>query len=222
MQFGFYTDSIIKFPPYENYTCNQHGYRTHEFNDWTNFCLVLGESNVFGIGVEDSKVFANILDQQVEEKIYNLGQPGASCEECVRILYSFGEIPPPKKVIMVWPYFLRRNYQSCDAVAPVRITGSKEIEYVKHIQHNTEKNDVASFLQQVFFVEHWCKWRQVECQHFLISEEDRKNLEKFGKVIERLYLHSFQNHAQDLGDDGGHFGRASHHAFAQYIKNSVF
>ena len=75
MQYGFYTNNIIKFGPYENYNCNAHGYRTHEFDDWSNYCLLLGESNVFGIDVPDGKTVSEQLELQVEEKVYNLGLP---------------------------------------------------------------------------------------------------------------------------------------------------
>jgi len=220
MQYGFYSNTLIRFPSYENYKCNDHGFRTHEFTDWSNYCLVLGESNVFGIDVPDGKTVSEVLEQTVDYKIYNLGQPGASCEECVRILYSFGETPAPKKVIMIWPYFLRRNYQDLDNI--VRITGSHNPEYTKHIVNNNPDMDIAHFLQQVFFVEQWCSWRRVECYHFLVSAENSIMLQSRGKTFDRLFLHSFENHARDISDTGGHFGSGSHRAFANYIKTSCF
>jgi hypothetical protein len=220
MQYGFYSNNIIKFGPYKNYTCNAHGYRTHEFDDWSNYCLLLGESNVFGIDVPNGKTVSEQLELQVKEKIYNLGLPGGSCEECVRILYSFGETPAPKKVIIVWPYFLRRNYQDLDKME--RITGSHKADYTKYIAHNTKDMDVAHFLQQVFFAEQWCAWRRVDCYHFLVSKQDKEFLLANGKTFENLFLDSFENHAQDLGDVGGHFGTGAHRAFANYIKTSCF
>ena len=220
MQYGFYSNTLLKFPAYENYKCNGYGFRTHDFNDWSNYCLVLGESNVFGIDVPDGKTLCEVLESEVEQKIYNLGQPGASCEECVRILYSFSETPRPKKIIMVWPYFLRRNYQDLEKI--VRITGSHDPEYTKYICNHTSEMDVAHFLQQVFFVEQWCHWRNSECYHFLVSSEDSNVLQAKGKTFERLFLHSFENHARDIFDEGGHFGPGSHRAFADYIKTSCF
>lgn len=220
MQYGFYSNSIIRFPAYENYACNDHGYRTHEFDDWSNYCLVLGESNVFGIDVPDGKTFSEQLEKQVDNKIYNLGQPGASCEECVRILYSFGNTPPPAKVIMIWPYFLRRNFHDLDSI--VRITGSHNPQYTKFIVDNTPEMNVSHFLQQVFFVEQWCQWRKTECFHFLISADDSHLLLDRGKTFERLFTHSFENHARDIADTGGHFGAGSHRAFSNYIKGSCF
>ena len=82
--------------------------------------------------------------------------------------------------------------------------------------------DVAHFLQQVFFVEQWCAWRRVDCHHFLVSKQDKESLLTHGKTFTNLFLDSFENHAQDLGDEGGHFGTGAHRAFANYIKTSCF
>ena len=220
MQYGFYSNTIIRFPAHQGYTCNEHGYRTHEFDDWSDHCLMLGESNVFGIDVPDGKTVSEHLERQVKSRIYNLGQPGASGEECVRILYSFGETPAPKKVIMIWPYLLRRNYQDLESM--VRVTGSHNPEYTKYILNNTPDMDVAHFLQQVFFVEQWCNWKGCECHHFMVAREDCDLLKSKGKTFEKLFLHSFENHARDIGDQGGHFGTGAHRVFANYIKSSCF
>lgn len=219
MQYGFYSNSIIKFPPQDGYKCNSYGYRTHEFDDWTNHCLVLGESNTFGDGIPDGKTFCERLEKQVDQRIYNLGHPGASGEECVRILYSFGETPKPKKVIMVWPNFVRRNHTDLDTIK--RITGADD-DLIHHIAHNTDENNMAHFLQQVFFVEQWCQWRGCECYHFITQKYDVELLQQYEKTFDRLFLHSFENHALDIGDHGGHFNAGSHAAFANSIKTFCF
>jgi len=219
MQYGFYTDEIIYFADYPGYKCNQHGYRTHEFNSWDNHTFVLGDSNVFGIDVkEDHKIFCNKIENKTGQKIYNLGQPGASCEEIVRILYSFTNKPSPKKVVVVWPFLLRRNHQSHDHVAPIRITGSKEPLYVKYIVNNDDDMDISHFLQQVFFVEQWCKWKNTQCYHFLHSTEDRQNLETRKVQFDNLYTYTFEDCAKDVGHIGdGHFDSVAHEAYADYV-----
>jgi len=219
MQYGFYSNSIIKFPPQQGYPCNSHGYRTHEFDDWSNHCLVLGESNTFGDGVPDGKTFCERLEKAVGQRIYNLGHPGASGEECVRILYSFGQTPAPKKVIVVWPSFVRRNHQDLDKIQ--RITGA-DSDLTPYIAHNTDGMNVAHFLQQMFFVEQWCEWRGCECYHFLTTKHDSDLLQRYGKAFDRLMLHSFEHHARDIGDHGGHFGAGSHVAFMHTVKNLCF
>ena len=219
MQYGFYSNSIISFGPRDGYDCNAHGYRTHEFNDWSHFCLVLGESNTFGETLADGHTFCEQLERQVDHKIYNLGHPGASCEECVRILYSFGTVPPPQKVIIVWPSFIRRNYQDLEKIE--RITGGNE-QYNHMLVNNTDEMNVAHFLQQVFFVEQWCDWKGSECYHFLTNKYDCELLKRYNKTTDKMFLHTFENHAHDLGDRGGHFGRGAHKAFAQSIKTFCF
>ena len=217
MQYGFYTDEIIKFPPVQGYTCNSHGYRTHEFDSWDNHYIVLGESNVFGIDVLEHKTLCRKIEKKVGQRTYNLGQPGASCEEVVRLLYSFTDVPSPKKVIVVWPYFLRRNYQSHENIAPIRITGRAEPEYVKHIVNNTIDMNIAHFLQQMFFVEQWCKWKNTTCAHFLLNSDDRFHLETRKVKFDNLYTHAFEDCARNVGQQHGHFGSAAHQAFADYI-----
>ena len=218
MQYGFYADEILQFENTPGYKCNKNGFRTHEFDSWDDHTMVFGESNVFGIEVPlDHKIFCTKIENKIGQRIYNLGQPGASCEEIVRILYSFTNKPSPKKIIVVWPYFLRRNYQSYDHDAPVRITGNTEPEYVKHIVNNTIDMNIAHFLQQVFFVEQWCKWKNTSCAHFLLNSDDRFHLETRKVRFNNLYTHAFEDCARNVGQQHGHFGSAAHQAFADYI-----
>jgi len=219
MQYGFYSDAIISFGPLKGYNCNAHGYRTHEFGDWKNYCLVFGESNTFGETLDDGQTFCEQLERQVDHKIYNIGHPGASPEECVRLLYSFGQVPAPQKVIMVWPNFIRRNYQDLQSIS--RITGAED-KHTRLLVHNTDEMNVAHFLQQVFFVQQWCEWKGSECYHFITNEYDCDLLKQHHKTLENMCLHSFENHARDLGDYGGHFGRGAHKAFAQSVKSFCF
>jgi len=219
MQYGFYSNSIISFGPIEGYKCNAHGYRTHEFQDWNHFCLVFGESNTFGVTLDDGLTFCEQLERRVDHKIFNIGHPGASPEECVRLLYSFGQVVPPQKVIMVWPNMIRRNYQDVKSIS--RITGSGD-EHTRLLVQNTDEMNVAHFLQQVFFVEQWCDWKGSECYHFITNSYDCELLKKHNINLENMYLHSFENHARDLGDHGGHFGRGAHKAFAHSIKTFCF
>ena len=60
------------------YTLNSHGYRCPEFNtiDWQNTIVTLGCSNTFGIGVDDSEIYARLLQDKLGTPVVSLGMGG--------------------------------------------------------------------------------------------------------------------------------------------------
>ena len=61
------------------YTLNSSNYRCAELDtiDWQAACPVLGCSNTFGIGVDDTETYAVILNNMIDEPVINLGIPGS-------------------------------------------------------------------------------------------------------------------------------------------------
>jgi hypothetical protein len=60
------------------YTLNSHGYRCPEFDtiDWQNTIVTLGCSHTFGIGVDDSEIYARLLQDKLGTPVVSLGMGG--------------------------------------------------------------------------------------------------------------------------------------------------
>jgi hypothetical protein len=62
------------------YNVNSQGYRCDEFDniDWSNSILIIGDSIVFGLGLDVASTAASKLSLLTNSSVVNLGQPGAS------------------------------------------------------------------------------------------------------------------------------------------------
>ena len=60
------------------YTLNKYGYRCPEFNkiDWTNSIVTLGCSHTLGIGINNDETYSNLLQENLNIPVINLGQGG--------------------------------------------------------------------------------------------------------------------------------------------------
>ena len=228
MQHRFFQDNILKFKPYLDYEHNAHGYRTHEITDdnldqphW----YVFGESNTFGIGINDGQRFSERLENHLNQKVFNFARPGASGEECVRILYGFTDtVQKPQGVIVVWPYLVRRNHYSITRSYPVYLTGSSvDKSMIKHLVNNNDDMDVAHFYNQMYFVEHWCKQKSVPVYHFMIEQEDIVLLQNKSWFDDKICATALSDCANldDLANDDAHWGPLHHKVFAHTIEGWI-
>lgn len=233
MQYGFFQDTVLKFKPIDGYQSNSLGYRTNEIvkKDLSNaHWYIIGESNCFGIGINDGERFSDRLENKFKQLVYNLSRPGASTNECVRILFGMSEYAqfhPPRGVIIVWPYFLRRNLYDINKPWPEYLTGSiNDKDFIKHIINNTDSIDIANFLNQQFFVEFWAKTYGTKVYHFCVDQKNIDLLQSYNLFSQKICPVALSDCApnDDLASDNAHWGNYHHKIFAitieQWIANN--
>jgi hypothetical protein len=73
--------------------------------------VVLGCSHTYGVGLEDNEHRVHHVSQHNTTRLryWNLGQPGASADKIVRILYGCEQLIDPRIVIVCWPAWSRRE-----------------------------------------------------------------------------------------------------------------
>ena len=104
MKFGYYTDRDL---PEGDYRCpNCDTMPTGKKN-----VVVLGCSHTYGQGLGDDEHWVHFLSQHNTKRLryWNLGQPGASADKVVRILYGCEKIINPRIIIVCWPFWGRRS-----------------------------------------------------------------------------------------------------------------
>lgn len=73
-----------KMPMFE-YVFNSEGFREREFDD-APCVMALGCSHVMGVGIPEKYRWTNLLTQQLDLRVLNLGVGGASVDTCFRLL----------------------------------------------------------------------------------------------------------------------------------------
>jgi|TARA_R110000824_G_scaffold6398_2_gene29699 hypothetical protein len=156
MKFGYYSDKelpksvALDRKPISDYKTNSHGYRCREFSplpDGKKNVVVLGCSHTFGEGLEDNEHWVHFLSQHNTKMLryWNLGQPGASADKVVRILYGCEKILFPNIIIVCWPFWSRRER--------LHEYAQSLMSYDEILKEENEKTDKQNFLKNVFFVE---------------------------------------------------------------------
>lgn len=87
------------------YTVNSQGYRTVEFNqvDWANSIVLLGCSNVYGVGIDDSHTLDKELSKLTNCPVVNLGAGGTSIQYALYNSVILRELyPTPLAVVQIW------------------------------------------------------------------------------------------------------------------------
>ena len=140
MKFGFYTDTEL---PEGHYRCPSWD----PLPEGKKNVVVLGCSHTYGEGLEDNEHWVHFLSQHNTERLryWNLGQPGASADKMVRILYGSEKVLFPKIIIACWPAWNRR--ERLDQY-PQSLTSDNS-----ELRSETESTDQNNFLKNVFFVE---------------------------------------------------------------------
>ena len=227
MKFGFYADNELPESVVDasKYNVNRYGYRCPEWNPLPvgkKNVIVLGCSHTFGEGLEDREVWVDKLYEKVDQKrlrFWNLGQPGASADRVVRILYGTEKILFAKHIIVCWPAWSRRerleNYAK-------NITGSNQ--FLKTENEQTDKNN---FLKNVFLVEKFAEKTGAGVFHcFAQDAYDISNVNVLSNNSIRSCWPKWSTLKTDhdnrilttepsLAKDGIHYGVEHHEVFAK-------
>jgi len=226
MKYGYYADNQLPQANNPDYKTNSHGYRCPEFSpipDGGKNVVVLGCSHTFGEGLEQSEIWIQFLEELLDNKLlrfWNLGQPGASPDKCVRILYGSEKILFPKIIIVCWPVYSRRERLTNP---PMNITGADN-----YVRQESEETDFNNFLKCVFQIEKFAEYNNAETFHCFAQEvypvENLKNVFKdtsLAKCWPRWDHHRLPgahrniNEKTSLARDGIHYGVEHHREFAR-------
>jgi hypothetical protein len=225
---GYYSDrelpeSVgINKPPLIEYKTNSHGYRCREWEpmpDGKKNVVVLGCSHTFGQGNADNEHWVHYLSQHNTDRLryWNLGQPGASADKIVRILYGCEKLIDPRIVIVCWPAWSRRERLESHTN---NLTGGDE--ELKFENSETDKNN---FLKNVFFVEKYAERNNCKVFHCFAQDPYHKHIPKLNVLQEYTikncwpYWDKFTardlHSTPSLANDGEHYGVEHHERFAQ-------
>jgi len=229
MKYGHYSDNEIPKQDNPEYTVNSHGYRCPEWKpmpDGKKNVAVLGCSHTFGEGLNDGEVWVEQLASKTDARVlrwWNLGQPGASADKIVRILYATEKVLFPKIIIVCWPQRSRRerleNYTQS-------LTGANEL-----LKTETDQTDEQNFLKNVFFVEKFAEKQDAKTFHCFAQDVYDINatnvysdtsLKSCWPEWDRHHLSGAKREhitEPNLARDGIHYGIEHHKTFAQKIYN---
>ena len=228
MKFGYYSDKEIPESTVSNYKTNSHGYRCPEWSPLPvgkKNVVVLGCSHTFGEGLEDGKVWVDQLYNKVDQnrlRFWNLGQPGASADKVVRILYSTEKVLFPKHIIVCWPFWSRRERLDTHEQ---NIMGDH-----KSLESETEHTDRNNFLKNVFFAEKFAE--KVGAKIFHCFAQDVYEIPNVANVYNKTSIKKCWPHwstqksdspnrirttEPNLARDGLHYGVEHHKRFAELL-----
>lgn len=226
MKHGFYADNHLpKFDAATGYKTNSLGYRCPEFQplpDGGKNVVVLGCSHTFGEGLGESETWISLVAKESNKILrwWNLGQPGASADLMIRILYGTEKVLFPKIIIACWPAQSRRERlhsypQSLMSYDPL----------LKTENNDTDRNN---FLKNVFFLEKFAEKNQAKTFHCFAQDayELDNNLQVLNVyTIKNCWPEWDQHHLADakrdiittasLARDGVHYGVEHHQVFAR-------
>lgn len=249
MKYGYYSDSEIPkntdIKLKAEYKVNSDGYRCPEWSPMPvgkKNVAVLGCSHTFGEGLNDGEVWVDQLYELVDQRLlrfWNLGQPGASAEKIVRILYGTEKVIFPKIIIICWPVWSRRERLDEHAQS---LTSHDSL--LKTENENTDKNN---FLKNVFFAEKFAERQAAKLFHCFAQDiyeiknshrlarsfgEDVYHMVPNDNVFASASLKScwprWDNHnlpnanrtrisTPSLAKDGVHYGADHHKTFANLL-----
>ena len=226
MKHGYYADDDLpRFDTAKAYNTNSYGYRCPEFRplpDGGKNVVVLGCSHTVGEGLEDEETWVSQVAKQSNKILrwWNLGQPGASSDLMIRILYGTEKVLFPKIIIACWPAQSRR--ERLDQI-PQNLTSNSSL--LKTENDNTDQNN---FLKNVFFLEKFAEKNQAKTFHCFA--DDVYKLDNNLQVLKNYTIKSCwpewdRHHLPDakrdiiktpsLARDGVHYGVEHHKVFAR-------
>lgn len=239
MKFGHYSDNDIPKFTHDGldgklYKVNRHGYRCPEFPSKSleggKNVVVLGCSHTFGIGSSDDELWVNLFEKKLQNnrlRFWNLGQPGASGDLIVRILYSTEQILFPDIILVCWPHMSRR--ERLDYPEPRNLTNADPI-----LKTETATTDRQNFYKNVFFIEKFAMHRRAKVFHCFAEEvEQLDNSNLYSEVSLKTCWPAYDNaHTSDadrsltkkpsVARDGVHYGKEHHERFARQLYKSFY
>jgi len=218
MKFGHYSDNELPQ--------SDHGYRCASWDavpDGKKNVVVLGCSHTWGVGLHDDQHWVHYLSNHNTDRLryWNLGQPGASADLMVRILYGCEKTINPNIIIACWPLWTRRE-RLLDT--PESLTGD-----AAELGMENEVTDKNNFLKNVFLLEKYAQKNRCVTFHCFAEysyEEHIAGLNVLKKhTLRNCWPHwdKFEQRVAhdkpDLASDGKHFGEQHHKRFAELFLN---
>jgi hypothetical protein len=234
MKFGYYSDSNIPKSTAlssklkKDYKINSYGYRCPEWKPLPvgkKNVVVLGCSHTFGEGLEDGDIWVDQLYKKVDQKrlrFWNLGEPGASADKVVRILYATEKVLFPKLIVICWPFWSRRERLDTHEQ---NIMGDH-----KTLESETEHTDKNNFLKNVFFAEKFAE--KVGAKIFHCFAQDVYKIPNVANVFSKTSIklcwpywsklktdvkNRIATKKPSLAKDGLHYGVEHHKRFAELL-----
>ena len=231
MKHGYYSDKelpksvALDRKPIADYKTNSHGYRCPEFSPLPTGkknVVVLGCSHTFGEGLEDTEHWVHFLSRHNTDTLryWNLGQPGASADKLVRILYGAEKVLFPKIIIVCWPFWSRRER--------LHTYPQSLMSYDELLKNENEMTDKHNFLKNVFFVEKFAEHNNAQTFHCFAQEVyDIPGVNNvFSDTSIKHCWPPYDNHnlpeaektiitEPSLARDGVHYGVGHHERFAK-------
>jgi hypothetical protein len=184
--------------------------------------IVLGCSHTFGEGLEEDETWASQVAKESNKILrwWNLGQPGASADLMIRILYGTEKVLVPKIIVACWPAWSRR--ERLDQI-PQNLTSNNIL--LKTENDNTDRNN---FLKNVFLLEKFAEKNNAKTFHCFA--EDIYELDDNLQVLKDYTIkncwpewdrHHFPDAKREyittpnLARDGVHYGVEHHQVFAR-------
>ena len=222
MKFGHYSDNQLPMHRNPGYVTNSHGYRCPEFKplpDGGKNVVVLGCSHTFGQGLETEQTWVSRLASMCGKthlRFWNLGQPGASPQKCVRILTGTEKLLFPNIIIMCWPFKGRRERLDKE---PADLMSTDPM-----LKHENEHTDTNIFLQSVFQVEKFAE--RTAAKVFHCFAQDVYEIQGASNVLSETTIREcwpeWDKHGTresitkpDVASDGKHYGAKHHNTFAK-------
>ena len=181
--------------------------------------VVLGCSHTFGQGNADNEHWVHFLSQHNTERLryWNLGQPGASADKVVRILYGCEKVIHPSIIIVCWPFWSRRE--------KLHTYAESQMSYNDELKFEDELTDKNNFLKNVFFVEKYAEQNECKVFHCFAQDSYHEHIKGLNVLeeytIKNCWPHWNMHTARDLhrepslAKDGVHYGAEHHERFAQ-------
>lgn len=224
MKFGFYADNEIPKGIASDHKTNSLGYRCPEFSplpDGGKNVVVLGCSHTFGEGLEDDETWVHYLSAMCKQSLrfWNLGQPGASPDQVIRILYGCEKVLFPKIIIVCWPLASRR--ERLDHY-PLSLVGNNPL-----LKTENEYTDRHNFLKCVFQIEKFAEHNRSKTFHCFAEEIHHvPNINILTEASLKTCWPEWDGHGTrkiikqpSLARDGMHYGVEHHRAFAKKLYN---
>tara|TARA_B100000902_G_scaffold71201_1_gene76745 strand:- start:7821 stop:8540 length:720 start_codon:yes stop_codon:yes gene_type:complete len=232
MKFGYYSDDqlptsvALDRSPLKDYKVNSHGYRCPEWTpmpDGKKNVVVLGCSHTFGQGNADNEHWVHFLSQHNTDRLryWNLGQPGASADKVVRILYGCEKVVYPSIIIVCWPFWSRRE--------KLHSYPQSQMSYDPELKNENELTDKNNFLKNLFFVEKFAQTNQCKTFHCFAQESYHNHMKGLDVLSDYTikncwpYWDKFEQRVPynepSLAADGEHYGVEHHKRFAEIFLN---
>lgn len=192
------------------YTVNSDNYRAPEFDtvDWANSVVILGGSDVLGIGLDDHDTISSQLSQLLSRPVINLGVSASSIQFATyNSTLLAANFPAPYAVIQMWTSDVRCmlfNNGKIDHYGKWNITQNN---YMDHWIQNGNAQSQALIFRMIS--EHTWKPR---CQYL-----EATLLPKTAAVFADCHLFP----RLDLSHDLQHAGPATAAHIAHYFKGHI-